>query len=42
MTGDHNKILATKDETIWNPATRATMSMVVEYRADGCVTWRQA
>lgn len=38
----HHKILVTKDEVIWNPATQSTMSMVVEYRADGCVTWRQA
>lgn len=37
---DHQTIVATRQEPI--RTAEGTMIILTEYRADGCVTWREA
>ena len=37
---NHKVITRTETQQIYNPATEAMMDKIVEYRACGCVIWR--
>ena len=41
-TEQHQQIEATKPQRRYDHATRTIMDIVIEYRADGCITWREA
>ena len=37
----HLNIEREKPQQMYDPATKTTRPITVEYRADGCVTWRE-
>lgn len=38
--GTHTEIVATEPKALWT--ADGYLKILVEYRADGCTTWRQA
>lgn len=40
-TPEHQAVEREEPQRIYNPHTKTSRPVVVQYRADGCVTWRE-
>lgn len=40
-TASHAEIVASGAQPLWNQRENYLMDVIVEFRADGCITWRE-